>query len=118
MIIQFPGSHFMAAIFLQKGVYMSYQLSNFKDVDNTVMPIINQYYAYLEQNDIYNANRILQENASLLKPYSMDANTINKMERAISELGDIAFSTQQIIISQSEPDNIQVGVGSEWYQPY
>lgn len=97
---------------------MSYQLSNFKDVDNTVMPIINQYYAYLDQNDIYNANKLLKDNASLLKPYCIDMSTINKMENAISELGDIAFSTQQIIISQSEPNNTQIGVGSEWYQPY
>ena len=97
---------------------MDFQLSNYKDVDDTVMPLINQYYAYIEANDLANANKILEDNAELLKPYRLDMNGINKIERAISDLADIAFSTQQIIISATEPMGNNLGIGTEWYQPY
>jgi hypothetical protein len=82
------------------------------------MPLINQYYAYIEANDLANANKILEDNAELLKPYRLDMNGINKIERAISDLADIAFSTQQIIISATEPMGNNLGIGTEWYQPY
>ena len=97
---------------------MDFQLSNYKDVDDTVMPLINQYYAYIEANDLANANKILEDNSDLLKPYRLDMNGVNKIEKAISELADIAFSTQQIIISVTEPTGANLGEGTEWYQPY
>ena len=97
---------------------MDFQLSNYKDVDDTVMPLINQYYAYIEANDLANANKILEDNSDLLKPYRLDMNGINKIEKAISDLADIAFSTQQIIISVTEPTGANLGEGTEWYQPY
>ena len=97
---------------------MDFQLSNYKDVDDTVMPLINQYYAYIEANDLANANKILEDNSNLLKPYRLDMNGINKIEKAISDLADIAFSTQQIIISVTEPTGANLGEGTEWYQPY
>lgn len=97
---------------------MDFTLSNYKDVDDTVMPLINQYYAYIEANDLANANKVLEDNAELLKPYRLDMNGINKIERAISDLADIAFSTQQIIISATEPMGNNLGIGTEWYQPY
>lgn len=87
-------------------------------MDDTVMPLINQYYAYIEANDLANANKVLEDNAELLKPYRLDMNGINKIERAISDLADIAFSTQQIIISATEPMGNNLGIGTEWYQPY
>ena len=59
-----------------------------------------------------------EDNAELLKPYRLDMNGINKIERAISDLADIAFSTQQIIISATEPMGNNLGIGTEWYQPY
>lgn len=79
---------------------------------------INQYYAYIEANDLANANKVLEDNAELLKPYRLDMNGINKIEKAISDLADIAFSTQQIIISATEPTGSNLGEGTEWYQPY
>ena len=97
---------------------MNFTLSNYKDVDDTVMPLINQYYAYIEANDLANANKVLEDNAELLKPYRLDMNGINKIEKAISDLSDIAFSTQQIIISATEPMGNNLGIGTEWYQPY
>ena len=97
---------------------MDFTLSNYKDVDDTVMTLINQYYAYIEANDLANANKVLEDNAELLKPYRLDMNGINKIERAISDLADIAFSTQQIIISATEPMGNNLGIGTEWYQPY
>ena len=97
---------------------MDFTLSNYKDVDDTVMPLINQYYAYIEANDLANANKVLEDNAELLKPYRLDMNGINKIEKAISDLSDIAFSTQQIIISATEPMGNNLGIGTEWYQPY
>lgn len=103
---------------MRKEVTLSFQLSNYKDVDDTVMPLINQYYHYIEQNDLANANKLLEENAALLKPYRIDMNSINKIEQAVVELGDIAFSKQQLIISASEPTSEGIGIGSDWFQPY
>lgn len=104
---------------MKKGREMlDFQLSNFKDIDNTVMPLINQYYSYLEANDFANAAKILEENSELLKPYKLDMNDVNKIQEAVSELADIAFSTQAIIISDTEPTSSNIGDGTEWYQPY
>lgn len=97
---------------------MDFQLSNYKDVDDTVMPLIVQYYRYFDAGDLASASKLLEDNAELLKPYRLDMNGINKIERAISDLADIAFSTQQIIISETEPTSAGIGIGTEWYQPY
>ena len=97
---------------------LDFQLSNYKDVDDSVMPLINQYYDYIESNDLANASKLLEDNAELLKPYRLDMNGVNKIEKAISELADIAYSTQSIIISDTEPKSLSIGDGTEWYQPY
>lgn len=97
---------------------LDFQLSNYKDIDDTVMPLINQYYTYLEANDFTNAAKILEENSDTLKPYKLDMNDVNKIQKAVSELADIAFSTQTIIISDTEPTSSSIGDGTEWYQPY
>lgn len=97
---------------------MDFELSNYRDVDDTVMPLIIQYYRYFDAGDLANASKLLEDNAALLKPYRLDMNGINKIEKAISDLADIAFSTQQIIISATEPTGSGIGIGTEWYQPY
>ena len=97
---------------------MDFELSNYRDVDDTVMPLIIQYYRYFDAGDLANASKLLEDNAALLKPYRLDMNGINKIEKAISDLADIAFSTQQIIISATEPTGSGIGIGTEWDQAY
>ena len=45
---------------------MSYQLSNYKDVDATAAPLVLQYYKYMDQEDFAAASRLLEENHELL----------------------------------------------------
>ena len=59
---------------------MSYQLSNYKDVDATAAPLVLQYYKYMDQEDFAAASRLLEENHEILKPYIIDMNGINKIE--------------------------------------
>ena len=60
---------------------MSYQLSNYKDVDATAAPLVLQYYKYMDQEDFAAASRLLEENHELLKPYIIDMNSINKIDQ-------------------------------------
>ena len=46
---------------------MAYQLSHYKDIDDSVASIIYQYYQFLNANDYKNAALVLKENAEALK---------------------------------------------------
>ena len=47
---------------------MAYQLSNYKDIDSSVAPLVLQYYKYMDQEDYAGASSLLEENHELLKP--------------------------------------------------
>ena len=96
---------------------MSYQLSNYKDVDATAAPLVLQYYKYMDQEDFAAASRLLEENHELLKPYIIDMNGINKIEQGLHDLWQTASLTQSVVITedQTEPEgdwNDQTRIGS------
>ena len=66
---------------------MAYQLSNYKDVDSSVAPLVLEYYKYMDQEDYASASRLLEENQELLKPYIIDMDSINKIEQGLHEIG-------------------------------
>ena len=98
---------------------MSYQLSNYKDVDATAAPLVLQYYKYMAQEDFAAASRLLEENHELLKPYIIDMNGINKIEQGLYELWQTASSTQAVVITENETEpEGNFGQGTEWFAEY
>lgn len=96
-----------------------YQLSNYKDIDEAVAPIINEYYQHMNNNDYKAAAQILKNNAETLKPYIIDMNGVNKIERGILDLWQIATAKQTVIITDdiTEPEGNHP-VNTEWYAGY
>lgn len=64
---------------------MAYQLSNYKDIDSSVAPLVLQYYKYMDQEDYAGASSLLEENHELLKPYIIDMDSINKIEQGLAD---------------------------------
>lgn len=96
-----------------------YQLSNYKDVDETVADLVNKYYEYMNSNNYKAAAELLKNNAEKLKPYMIDMNSINKIERGIIDLWQIATAKQTVIITDdaTEPTGNHP-VNTEWYAGY
>ena len=87
---------------------MAYQLSNYKDIDSSVAPLVLQYYKYMDQEDYAGASSLLEENHELLKPYIIDMDSINKIEQGLHDLWQTA-SLQKIrqnrkVILDREPN--------------
>ena len=68
------------------------QLTDYKDADNTVGPIIAQIKAYQEAGNFDAAQEIIRQHASTLKKYCFDAAAIN---RYIEELRNLQIYTRQ-----------------------
>lgn len=68
------------------------QLTDYKDADNTVGPIIAQIKAYQEAGDFDSAQELIRQHASTLKKYCFDAAAIN---RYIEELRNLQIYTRQ-----------------------
>jgi len=80
-------------------------LTNYKDADNTVGPIIAQIKAYQEAGDFDSAQQLITQHASTLKKYCFDSAAINKY---IEELRNLMIYTkakkQQIFYEPTEDD--------------
>ena len=98
---------------------MAYQLSNYKDIDSSVAPLVLQYYKYMDQEDYAGASSLLEENHELLKPYIIDMDSINKIEQGLHDLWQTASLTQSVVITedQTEPE-ADFGPGTEWFAEY
>ena len=98
---------------------MAYQLSNYKDIDSSVAPLVLQYYKYMDQEDYAGASSLLEENHELLKPYIIDMDSINKIEQGLHDLWQTASLTQSVVITedQTEPEG-DFGPGTEWFAEY
>ena len=90
-------------------------LSNFKDMDDTVKDIILQYYTFMNLGNINSAQALIEANATLLKPYWIDATILNKIEEELYNIGLFALSNRSTIISTTEP-TIDCEVDTFWYQ--
>ena len=98
---------------------MAYQLSHYKDIDDSVASIIYQYYQFLNANDYKNAALVLKENAEALKPYRIDANGLNKIEQGIMDLWQIASSSQTVVITEDQTEPIgNYPLMTEWYAEF
>lgn len=99
---------------------MTFELSNYKDVDSVVVTIIDEFYRLRDSGDNDAAFNYIQKYAAVLKPYKIDCSSFNKIELGIYNLAKEIFYNQKIIISDTEPDveTNHINIGSEWLQEY
>lgn len=80
-------------------------LHNFKNVDDTIAPIINQINSLRAQGLYNQAARIIQDNSDVLPQYIIDAVTIRTMFEEIRNSQIYAKQIQQsIFFSEEEPE--------------
>ena len=92
-------------------------LGTHKDVDNTVVNLVNQYNAYVQNGDMVAVSNLYTQNKAKLEPYTLNINYINRLEEEIYNTGLYALSSNNSVISDTEP-TIEQGVGSYWFQDY
>lgn len=99
---------------------MTFTLSNYKNVDNTVISIIDEFYRLRDLGDNDGAYNYISKYSSVLKPYMIDCSSMNKIELGIFELAKEVYYSQKIIVSKTEPnvDENQINLNSEWLQEY
>lgn len=88
-----------------------------KDVDNTIVSLVNQYNYYVSINDMENANLIYEQNKNLLSSYMIDAPYLNRIEEEIYNTGLYAMATNGTVISDEQP-NIEQNIGDYWLMDY
>lgn len=87
-----------------------------KDVDDTVVSLINRYYQYVEANDINGANQFYNENKDVLDSYAITCADWNRLEEEIYNTGTFSLERFTIIVSDIEPES--QSVGSYWLQEW
>ena len=99
---------------------MTFELSNYKDVDNVVLAIVDEFYRLRDSGDNDAAFNYIKQYESVLKPYKIDCSSFNKIELGIYNLAKEIYYAQKIIISDTEPDvdENHINNGSEWLQEY
>ena len=74
-----------------------------KDIDDTVMALISQYYTYIDNKDVASAYKLYENNKTLLEPYMANAAYFNRLEEDIYNTGLLALQSVTTIISATEP---------------
>ena len=92
-------------------------LGTHKDVDNTVVNLINQYNAYVQMGNMTAAMTYYTQNKSKLEPYMINTGYINRLEEEIYNTGLYALSSSSSITSDTEPV-VEQNVNSYWLQDY
>lgn len=92
------------------------ELGNHKDVDDSVVSLVNQYNYYIANKDTNNASKIYNNNKELLKPYTLNIEYINFLEEEIYNTGICAISKSTSVISDSEP--LSQIEGGYWFSDY
>ena len=97
-----------------------FELSNYKDVDDTVKSIVLEYEQLKVSGNDKEAHALLDKNKQKLKPYFINANSFNKIEKGIDDLSKQILYTQKTILSVEEPDatEYELRENSEWLQEY
>lgn len=88
-----------------------------KNIDDSVIEIVNQYNTYIQSKDIASANALYKANESILSPYKFDSFDVNRIKEELYNIGLCALSFQNTIISDTEPETKQY-VGSVWLKEY
>lgn len=87
-----------------------------KDVEDSVMSLVLQYYAYLDANDLDSAIALYNENKDTLESYIVDSNYFSMLEEEIYNTGLLALQSSTSIISDSEPAS--QSINSHWLKEF
>ncbi len=90
-------------------------VSEKKDIDNNVLNIVNAIENYIKDEDITTAAQLMEENADLLEPYNINSNFFNLIQEEIYNIGLLAISKQNTMISSTQPTT-QTTAGSYWIE--
>lgn len=88
-----------------------------KDVDDSIVTIVNQIQNYINEGSIESANNLLEENKDLLAPSIINSAFINLLQEEIYNVGILALSKQSNMISNEMPTTQEVA-GSYWILDY
>ena len=95
--------------------YSPIELSEKKDIDNSIVYLVNQYNEYVSKGDLVSASKIYSENRDILESYIIDARYINKLEEEIYN-SCVAVSRNYSIVNDSEPSKESQDINGIWYQ--
>ena len=87
-----------------------------KDVDDSVINLISQYYAYLDAKDLDSATTLYNENKNTLDPYIVDSNYFSMLEEELYNTGLFALNSSTSIISDIEP--VSQSINSHWLKEF
>lgn len=89
-------------------------LHNFKNVDDTIAPVINQINALRAQGLYDQASRIMQNNFDILSNYIIDAITFRTFEEEIRNTQIYAKQVQQSVFFEESEDDVDCIEGDVW----
>ena len=92
------------------------QLADRKDVDDTVVELVKQYYEYVNNGDMESASTLYKENEDVLRPYSIDIYYLNQLKEELYNTQLFALANATSIISDTEPELLNSG--SYWLCEY
>ena len=87
-----------------------------KDIDDSVMSLVLQYYTYIDAKDLDSATTLYNENKDTLDPYIVDSNYFSMLEEEIYNAGLLALQSSTSIISDSEPAS--QSINSHWLKEF
>lgn len=85
-----------------------------KDVDDTVIDLVNQYNTYIFNKNIEAANTLYQENKDILESYSVGMKDFNLLLEDTYNIGLNILQKTTIIVSDEEP--VTMSENSIWYE--
>lgn len=91
---------------------------HFKNVDDTIAPVINEINALRSQGLYNQADRIIKNNSHILSEYIVDATTFRTWEEEIYNTQIYAKQKQQFVyFDKVEPDALcnDVWIGGDWH---
>ena len=85
-----------------------------KDVDDTVIALINEYYKYISSNDMVKANGLYEANKEVLEPYSIKMKDFNLLLEETYNIGLELLNKATIIVNENQPETMSNN--SIWYE--
>lgn len=89
-----------------------------KDVDNTVVGLVNQYNTYIQSGNMTQASQLYEANKFKLEPYIINMTDINRLEEEIYNTGLYALSASASSIISSEEPTTEQANNSYWFLDY
>lgn len=87
-----------------------------KDVDDSIIDLITQYYAYIAVKDLDSATNLYNANKDVLEPYSATMEYFNRLEEHVYNTGLLALKKTTMYFGSVEP--LDQPVDGFWYQDY